>query len=275
MNLHVLQRQFARIGANLRTDIVPPSDRRFRWGRSDDTFVLDIVQERNGEVYNLAIRADVRDTLTLAAVDVRPAERHLLLMAKQRTPQPSKDKFLCGHDERHWFVSPVPDATSIANVTQAMEALKPSIVRASQRRHGVKRKNRNRRRNAGFVRQGEWFFLPRPNFVPLADLMILRNEPISRTGGKPHLVEEIYRSGGQTVYLCWKYPQGLTESQYLKFVRHNPKAARWNWRVLRANPVVHARGKVRHADHQTLVLPYWHRVVMNTESRVSNVLFLD
>jgi hypothetical protein len=30
--------------------------------------------------------------------------RHLLLMARSWT----KDKFLCGHDERHWFVCAVP-----------------------------------------------------------------------------------------------------------------------------------------------------------------------
>lgn len=266
MNLHVLQRQFEQIGAELRVG--------FRQLWSNDAFVLDIVQEGKGEVYDLVIREDMRDTLTLTAVDVRPAERHLLLLAKQHTPQHTKDKFLCGHDERHWFVAPVPDAASVSNVVQAMEALKPAAVRWSQHRQGVKRKHWNRR-NAGFVRQGEWFFLPRPDFAPPLDLMILRNEPISRSGGKPHLVEEIYRTGGQTVYLCWKYPEGVTEQKYKNLVARYPKATHWNWRIMRANPTVYARGKVRHADHQTLVLPFWHQVVMNTESRVSNVLFLD
>jgi hypothetical protein len=41
---------------------------------------------------------------------------------------------------------------------------------------------------------------------------------------------------------------------------------------------VFVKGKIRHPDHATLVLPYWHQVFMNTETRaraMREVAFLD
>jgi len=40
----------------------------------------------------------------------------------------------------------------------------------------------------------------------------------------------------------------------------------------------YARGDVRHSDHATITLPFWHRVMMNTETQsrtMANVAFLD
>ena len=40
----------------------------------------------------------------------------------------------------------------------------------------------------------------------------------------------------------------------------------------------YARGTVRHSDHDTITLPFWHCVVMNTETQsrtMANVAFLD
>lgn len=42
--------------------------------------------------------------------------------------------------------------------------------------------------------------------------------------------------------------------------------------------VVHARGRITHPDHATVVLPFWHRVVPNTESQAlasRTLAFLD
>jgi hypothetical protein len=44
------------------------------------------------------------------------------------------------------------------------------------------------------------------------------------------------------------------------------------------NPKVYARGAVRHADHATVRLPFWHRVAMNTETQsrtMARAAFLD
>src|SRR5438132_1531801 len=82
---------------------------------------------------------------------------------------------------------------------------------AAQRRRHVRRKNWHDRKNEGFIRQGEWFFLPRPDFEPPSASLVLHNEPIRRPGGTPHVVEQLYRHGGTVVYVHPKYPGGLSE----------------------------------------------------------------
>jgi hypothetical protein len=42
-----------------------------------------------------------------------------------------KRKFLCGQDERHWFVAAIPESAPVGTVRQAKEALKPPDVRAA------------------------------------------------------------------------------------------------------------------------------------------------
>jgi hypothetical protein len=64
-----------------------------------------------------------------------------------------KHKFLCGHDERHWFVAAVPERATVANVRTAFETLRPPAVRNELNRRKVRRKNRHRRRNEAFLRQ--------------------------------------------------------------------------------------------------------------------------
>jgi len=47
---------------------------------------------------------------------------------------------------------------------------------------------------------------------------------------------------------------------------------------MRRNPAVYAKGRIRHADHKTITLHGWHRVLMNTEGQskaMRNVAFLD
>ena len=211
----------------------------------------------------------------VAVLDVQPADRHLLLMVREGG---EKHKFLCGHDERHWFVAAVPESAPVGTVRQAKEALKPAEVQAAQASQGLRAEARNRRKNAAYRRQGEWFFLPVPGFS-VDEALVLRNEPITRgNGGKPHWAESCYRTGGETVHLCNRPPNGVTPSQHEKILASNPKARGWNWQVMRRNPGVYVRGGVRHADLKTIVLHGWHRVLMNTEGQsraMRNVAFLD
>ena len=189
----------------------------------------------------------------------------------------AKRRYLCGHDEREWFVAAVP-GNSVANVRQAMEALKPAIVRFEQDRKGVRGHDRLRRRTAAYTRQGEWFFVPRPRLAPKPSL-VLRNEPISRgNGGKPHWVECLYREGGETVMVSSQYPQGLTSAEYRLLLSGTPEAKSWAWRAMRRNPTAYVKGTVRHPDHATIRLDDWHQVVMNTEAEApgaKSVVFLD
>ncbi len=51
-----------------------------------------------------------------------------------------------------------------------------------------------------------------------------------------------------------------------------------HWVTQRRNPTVFVRGKIRHADHKTIVLNGWHQVLMNTETQavaMRHVAFID
>ena len=151
-------------------------------------------------------------------------------------------------------------------------------MQVAQGRRGLRAEARNRRKHAAYRRQGEWFFLPVPGFA-VDEALVLRNEPLRRgDGGKPHWAESCYRSGGETVHVCSRHPNGVTEPRYQHILASNPKAKGWGWRSMRRNPGVYVRGGVRHADHKTIVLHGWHRVLMNTEGQsraMRNVAFLD
>ena len=92
------------------------------------------------------------------------------------------------------------------------------------------------------------------------------------------MVEFLYRSGGETVYVTQKYPRGLSEMQRQRLFSRNAEARHWQWSVFRRNPQVHVKGKVRHADHKTIELCDWHQVLMNTETQsaaMRHVAFID
>jgi len=268
MDTNLLDTKFARIGARL---VV--ADRPTRRSRTAGVVSLDVRADRKGEFFEIVRQPGAE--AEIAVLDVQPADRHLLLLVRDGK---DKSKFLCGHDERHWFVAGIPETAPVGTVRQAKEALKPADVLSAQAGKRLRAKARNRRKNAAFVRQGEWFFLPVPGFV-VDEKLILPNEPLRRgNGGKPHWAEFCYRTGGETVYVCSKHPNGVTGAQYQKIVAGSPKAKGWGWRTMRRNPGVYVKGRVRHADHATITLHGWHRVVMNTEGQskaMRNVAFLD
>jgi hypothetical protein len=80
------------------------------------------------------------------------------------------------------------------------------------------------------------------------------------------MVEEIYRTGGETVYVCSKHPNGIDASRYQKLIKKQPKERAWGWRLMRRNMAVYGRGRVSHRDHKTIVLKGWHSIVANRES---------
>src|SRR6266498_1618127 len=233
---------------------------------------IDIRSDKRGEYFDIGVEA--ADRVEYEVIDIRPRLKHLLLMARRDN---GKQKFLCGHDERHWFVCAVPGA-SVSNVVSAMEALQPSEVRAAVGRKVKRTKNRLRRRNEAFVRQGEWFFVPAPE-LSVNPKLVLRNEPISRgRGGKPHICQFLYRTGGEPVYVCTRRPRGLPTSEYAALINSNPDAANWGWHQMRRNPLADVSGRVWHPDHRTVILDGWHRVLMNTEYQAPGaraVVFLD
>lgn len=264
MNIEHLKSKFGQIGAKLR---VREAETARRWRRPSD-YSIDVVNTRKGETFDLLVG---EDHLDVRVVDTAPEDRHLLLLVDSRTA-PNRRKFLCGHDERHWFVAGVE--TSASTVREAKDSLKPKAVQNQEDSAGVKTKNRHRRRNKAFVRQGEWFFVPVPELQP-DERLVLHNEPIRRGSGKPHMVEYLYRRGGVSVRVCREYPNGLTEREYAALIRRDPDKATLPWQNMTREPEAFATGRVRHPDHKTVVLRGWHRILPNNEVRSTNVAFLD
>jgi len=184
------------------------------------TFEIDVLRHEGREAFKLT--CPWSDSILLNVRDVQPKMRHLVLDV---TGPRGGARYLCGHDERHWFVASLPFEFRSHRVLGAMESLKPAVVRREQKRKGVTHR-RWRRKTAAYVRQGEWFFLPRP-MMHVGELAV-RNGELSRGGGKPHRAEWLYR------------PPGGDET----FVR----------------------GEISHPDHATICLQVWHRVVQNNEA---------
>lgn len=226
---------------------------------------LNVLTDKHGEFFDVIVNPDFAKNAEVLAVDVQPKDRHLVLMVKypsERQGVDNKDKFLCGHDERHWFVAPVGPA--VTSVAKAKESLRPNIVQQELERKGVKNKKKNKRRNEAYVRQGEWFFIPRPD-AKVDPKLILKKEPLRRGAGKPHVCEMLYREGGVPVMVSAGHPNGITDSEYTQLVRKNPEVAKKRWTRMVRDPRVLVKGAIRHPDHSTVTLGVWHEVVVNTE----------
>jgi len=276
MNAIQLESKFAAMGARMKVREIPS-----RWRQGDRSwispqdFAMDLRRDGNGQFFELRVPTHLSELLEINVMQALPDKRHLLLAVRNTLEKMQLDRFLCGHDEREWFVAAVPGGAS--SVRQAMDALQPQGVREALTRNQVSSRKRYSRKNRAFRRQGEWFFVPEPTFG-VDEKLILRNEPLRRGGGKPHMVDQLYRTGGESVYVTKRFPNGLTPPEYRAMLLNNPDAKRWGWREMRRNPGVYVRGAVRHSDHETITLSFWHRVLMNTETQsrtMSRVAFLD
>ncbi|HET6410038.1 MAG TPA: hypothetical protein VFG14_19260 [Chthoniobacteraceae bacterium] len=235
-------------------------------------YALDIVSDRHGQSFELQLSEEREKQLEINVLQCERRDRHLLLLVKSPV---AKDRFLCGHDEREWFVAAVPGTAS--NVVQAKLALQPEGVRHAADLAGLSTRERIRRHNRAFLRQGEWFFIPAPG-LHVDPRLILKDEPIRRGAGKPHMVAEAYRTGGERVLICNRHPNGVSETEYKRILASTPGAQGWGWQRRMRNAAVYARGPVRHRDHATLTLHDWHQVLMNTESntrQMANLAFID
>ena len=67
-------------------------------------------------------------------IEVQRADRHLLLLVRE---EGAKNKYLCGHNERHWFVAGIPETAPVGTVRQAKQALQPREVRNAVARKAV------------------------------------------------------------------------------------------------------------------------------------------
>jgi len=247
------------MGARLKVLTINDTDRRWRRRRPPDGYTLDVETDRHGEYFVLYHHEG--EAPDVGVLQVRPGDRHLLLYADDG------NRFLCGHDERHWFVAGIRDRVS--TVRDAKRSLMPEPVR--DHAHGVSPRRLDNRRNEVFIRQGEWFFAPVDIDVP--DHQVIRNEPLQRDArSKPHICQELYRQGGQTVYIVRR--KELSPDAYAALVKRAPEWGGIQPRI--RNPEVYVRGAVRHPDHATVRLDGWHRVYINGElAGRAEVSFLD
>ena len=252
----VLERRFAAIGARVKVERARSEPR------------IDVGVDRRGEFFALRLPPD-RESASI--IDVDRDDRCLLLLVRDGD---EKSKFLCGFDERHWFVAAVPErARGIVGVSSAKDALQPVAVRAAVAR--VRPRDRFRRRNAAYIRQGEWFFL-RQWTVTFDERDVFHNEPLTRGRGKAHVLQYALRRGGQVVYVNSSHPTGISEAKFAALSESEVRKGAWQQMV--RDPELYAKGSVRHPDHNTIVLHGWHRVLMNTEHAaraMRHVAFID
>jgi hypothetical protein len=251
----VLERHFGFIGARARLGVQDGAVAR-----------LNIRRDGDGEFFDLRLP----DGAVTAVLDADRRRRHLLLLVNV---DGDKSRYLCGHDERHWFVAAIPESErGVVNVVMAQHALMPVSVREAASR--MRTRQRFRRRNPAFVRQGEWFFVPVPDLKPTWWL-VLRNEPLSRGRGQFHIMEFAYRRGGIAVYVNRAHPGGITQDEYDAL----PESERQiGFRRMTRDAEVYASGRVSHPDHASVVLRGWHRVFVNTEGTAKamrHLAFLD
>ncbi len=269
----ILARQFSRAVAPLVVTEVPTFRDR-RWNSTGpDEFRWDVLRRRDDELFQLRLVSRAVSSWEFHVANADRARRHLVVVARPLSKAGGEPRhFLCGHDERHLFVVGVE--ARVSTVAQAMEALMPTAVLGSLAAHQVRARARTRRHNPGYVRQGEWFFLPRPDFDPGPNAIIRRHEPIARPGGRSHLVEYLYRSNGERVFVCPRYPNGVSGARHSALLLGRPEAVHWGWRAMIRTNEVYARGRVRHPDHRTIALDCWHQVVVNRAAGLG-VAFLD
>jgi hypothetical protein len=267
-----VRRSFSRIGAEVRFQ--SPS----RWSRR---FSVDI--DRVGRKERFVIQWS--NEVEYLVADVQPELRHLLLMVKDpEVKEVANSKVLCGHDERHFFAASIPESAGATTVRTAMTALKPKELLQVESYVGIKpqhlhSRRRRLRNGAKIYRQGEFMFVPRPDYVPPEPLGILRDEILTRVtvraerwrgsgSGNPHIAREAYRQFGTPVYVCWQHPEGLTEEERLELFSQDPAARNFYWRYHLKDPDVYVRGTIRHPEHATIDLGrVWHRVYVNTEGQ--------
>ena len=282
MDTAVVEKKFSQMGA--RVKFSEPT-----WGRPQP-FRIDIGRDKEGSFFDIQVQKEVE----LMVLDVQKKDKHLLLLTKDHSAktfrgfpaEPTKGRFLCGFDERHWFTCAVPEGST---VLEAKQALKPQVLRQIEAQEGLKASRahkRHRKLESGrkIHRQGEFMFIPEPDYQPPKGSLVIihRHEPMSRGwrgAGNSHTAEYLYRSGGESVYVSRHAPNGFTEKQYQDWVKTHPDERYVNWERRVRNPRVLVKGKITHKEHRTLDLgEVWHRVTLNTEDLAvgaRNVAFFD
>src|SRR5437660_1228492 len=220
MNAKHIESRFTAMGARLKVrEIASRWQMGSRKWIDPVNYAVDIRRDRDGEFFELRVPTHLSEAVEATVLQSEPKQRHLLLLIRKTDEKPQLDRFLCGHDEREWFVAAVPGGAS--SVRQAMDALQPKDVRDALARDRVSSRKRYERKNRAFRRQGEWFFVPEPSLV-VDNKLVLSNEPLRRRDG-PRMreaSERHFRKGIPRVAAC--EPEGRA----LGLARDAPQSGR-------------------------------------------------
>ena len=113
MNTGILERHFERLGARVRVGLWVPA--RVAARPRLDGLAVDVKSDHEGEYFDIQVDSVLID---LDVVEVQPQERYLLMQARHLAAG-RQEKFICGHDERAWFVAAVPAERGASNVPAA------------------------------------------------------------------------------------------------------------------------------------------------------------
>jgi hypothetical protein len=272
METATLEKKFETIGARAKIS-------NFQRASMNDTtraITIDIKRDEDGEFFDIL----TNPSREVSVLDIQKKDRHLLLMTRSALGKPLR--YLCGHDERHWFTCAVPGGVS--TVSQAKQALKPPEVVQAEVLGGVKAKNlhKHKRKMASggkIIRQGEFMFIPQPSMIVKETGLstVLRNEPMRRgRGGNAHYAEYLFRRGGVTVHVCRNFPNGLTDIEYAEHIKKNPSDKILPWQIMKRDPEAFVKGRITHKEHATVDLKnIWHRVTLNTEDKAPGARFVS
>ena len=106
--MNTLEKKFQQMGATIE---VHPR-------RMGAEYTIDV---RKGK-FIIGINAALKGLKRITVLDQDKADRHILLLVE--THDRVTDKYLCGHDERDWFVASIKPG-SVKNIKDAKESLKP------------------------------------------------------------------------------------------------------------------------------------------------------
>jgi dTDP-4-dehydrorhamnose 3,5-epimerase-like enzyme len=118
-----LEKFFFQMGTRVKHVEVRPQPvgwRRVNSRGEDLPVVLDIKRDSRGSFFEVRTLSGTRQELLV--LNAEPRKRHLLLLSRQFDPAGrlvAKQKFLCGYDERHWFVAAIPEDEPVSTVAGA------------------------------------------------------------------------------------------------------------------------------------------------------------
>ncbi len=102
MNGEILERHFERLGARVKVGPWVPA--RVAGRPRLDGLAVDVKSDREGEYFDIQVDSVLID---LEVVEVQPQDRQLFMLARYLAAA-RQERFICGHDERAWYVAACP-----------------------------------------------------------------------------------------------------------------------------------------------------------------------